>query len=304
VRVTEATEVSEQAPEAHINGSMSFDDVKEAVRKALEALIRSENGMEYCWVYIADLTSTDVVYAFAGDDLWQRSYTIDDNGTSRSVIRRRSCGRTQTRPADAPGDGQMATMMDAAAGEAFDAAEASACRSGCCRRRPVRAAVSYDSKSNTGTGYGSKNGDQRVLAAQKALNAAGFTDADGNKLKLDGKLGPKTTASIKAYQKAHGLKPDGKITPTLLAATEEGQARPRAARARAARRPQPGKKAKPQMPASVTQGAGGRGSEQSAISSSAGSWKPRVRTPTAAGSSAPGSSPTATPRTGAGTPRR
>lgn len=84
------------------------------------------------------------------------------------------------------------------------------------------APLSYDSKSNTGTGYGSKNGDQRVHAAQEALRKGGFTDANGKPLRLDGKLGPKTTAALKRYQRAHGLKPDGKITPALLAALKKG----------------------------------------------------------------------------------
>lgn len=78
------------------------------------------------------------------------------------------------------------------------------------------APLSYNAKANTGTGYGSRNGDDRVRAAQQALNKAGMTDAQGHKLKLDGKLGPKTTAAIEAYQRKHGLKPDGKITPALL----------------------------------------------------------------------------------------
>jgi peptidoglycan hydrolase-like protein with peptidoglycan-binding domain len=84
------------------------------------------------------------------------------------------------------------------------------------------APLSYNAKANTGTGYGSKSGDSRVKAAQTALNKAHMTDAQGNALKLDGKLGPKTTAALKRYQKAHGLKPDGKITPALLAQLKKG----------------------------------------------------------------------------------
>jgi peptidoglycan hydrolase-like protein with peptidoglycan-binding domain len=85
------------------------------------------------------------------------------------------------------------------------------------------APLSYDSKSKTGTGYGKAGGDDRVRAAQEALRKAGLTDADGNPLKLDGKLGPKTTAAIKAYQRAHGIKPaDGKITPSLLSSLKKG----------------------------------------------------------------------------------
>jgi peptidoglycan hydrolase-like protein with peptidoglycan-binding domain len=85
------------------------------------------------------------------------------------------------------------------------------------------APLSYNAKANTGTGYGKKGGDDRVKAAQKALNSAGMTDADGKKLVLDGKLGPKTTAAIKMYQRKHGIKPaDGKITPALLKQLKDG----------------------------------------------------------------------------------
>jgi hypothetical protein len=64
------------------------------------------------------------------------------------------------------------------------------------------APLSYDAKANTGTGYGSKGGDGRVKAAQTALNKAHMTDADGKPLKLDGKLGPKTTAALITHKKA------------------------------------------------------------------------------------------------------
>lgn len=78
------------------------------------------------------------------------------------------------------------------------------------------APLSYNAKTNTGTGYGKKHGDDRVRDAQKALNALGMKDASGKPLVLDGKLGPRTTAALKRYQKAHGMRPDGKITPALL----------------------------------------------------------------------------------------
>jgi peptidoglycan hydrolase-like protein with peptidoglycan-binding domain len=59
------------------------------------------------------------------------------------------------------------------------------------------------------------------------LNAAGFTDARGKTLLKDGKLGPRTTESIKAFQKAHGIKPaDGKITPALLKQLKSGKGSP------------------------------------------------------------------------------
>lgn len=89
------------------------------------------------------------------------------------------------------------------------------------------APLSYDSKSNTGTGYGKAKGDDRVRAAQEALRKAGMTDAGGKPLRIDGKLGPKTTAALVKYQKAHGIKPaDGKITPALLASLKKGSPAP------------------------------------------------------------------------------
>jgi peptidoglycan hydrolase-like protein with peptidoglycan-binding domain len=107
------------------------------------------------------------------------------------------------------------------------------------------APLSYNAKSNTGTGYGSAKGDGRVLAAQKALNKAHMTDAHGQPLRLDGKLGPKTTAALKAYQKAHGLNPDGKITPKLLAALKKGGGRKPATRGAVHKKTALAKPAKP-----------------------------------------------------------
>jgi peptidoglycan hydrolase-like protein with peptidoglycan-binding domain len=52
----------------------------------------------------------------------------------------------------------------------------------------------------TGTGYGKKGGDARVRKLQQALNKLGLRDAQGKPLAVDGDLGPKTTAAIKAWQ--------------------------------------------------------------------------------------------------------
>ena len=68
-----------------------------------------------------------------------------------------------------------------------------------------------------GTGYGQAGGDARVRLLQAALNAAGFGDATGHRLAVDGKLGPLTTAAIKTAQRKLGVKPDGVVTPKLLA---------------------------------------------------------------------------------------
>jgi hypothetical protein len=56
--------------------------------------------------------------------------------------------------------------------------------------------------------------DERV-ALQKRLTAAGF-DTGG----VDAKMGPKTVAALKAFQKAKGLVPDGFPTLSVLRALE------------------------------------------------------------------------------------
>lgn len=87
------------------------------------------------------------------------------------------------------------------------------------------ASLPKEEKKGGGKGKGKKGaggkGDaekkaKQTHALQAALKRAGFTDADGKPLKLDGIPGPKTTAAIKKAQKKFGMKPDGKITPDLL----------------------------------------------------------------------------------------
>lgn len=53
--------------------------------------------------------------------------------------------------------------------------------------------------------------DEKILAAQKALNQSGF------KLKEDGKYGPKTKGAVKKFQKENGLKVTGKLDKATLA---------------------------------------------------------------------------------------
>jgi HK97 family phage prohead protease len=77
--------------------------------------------------------------------------------------------------------------------------------------------LSYDPKANRGTGYGTPGGDKRVLQLQEDANRLKLTDAHGQPLKLDGKLGPRTTAAVKKLQAALGVKQDGVVTPGLLA---------------------------------------------------------------------------------------
>jgi peptidoglycan hydrolase-like protein with peptidoglycan-binding domain len=77
--------------------------------------------------------------------------------------------------------------------------------------------LAFDPARIHGTGYGYESGDPRVKMLQAALNAAGFGDASGHSLNVDGKLGPLTTSAIKAAQKRLGVKQDGVVTPKLLA---------------------------------------------------------------------------------------
>lgn len=69
----------------------------------------------------------------------------------------------------------------------------------------------------SGTGYGSAGGDARVSYVQRLLNRLGFGDASGRPLAVDGKLGPRTTEAVKAAQRKVGVKPDGQVTPALVA---------------------------------------------------------------------------------------
>jgi Putative peptidoglycan binding domain len=75
--------------------------------------------------------------------------------------------------------------------------------------------LAYDPKHKTGPGYGSRGGDPHVHELQRALNRLGLTDGGKRSLAVDGKLGPRTTESIKAAQKRLGLPADGKVTPEL-----------------------------------------------------------------------------------------
>jgi hypothetical protein len=76
--------------------------------------------------------------------------------------------------------------------------------------------LGYDPGGDSGTGYGKRGGDPRVRRLQLALNRLGLVDGRGRRLKLDGKLGPRTTESVRAAQRRLGLTADGLVTPKLL----------------------------------------------------------------------------------------
>ena len=78
VRVTETT-----TSEALINGTRSFDDIRELVRPAIRARLASMPGADaYCWAFIVDISTTDVVYQDDGGRLWQCSYAIDGDAVT------------------------------------------------------------------------------------------------------------------------------------------------------------------------------------------------------------------------------
>lgn len=78
------------------------------------------------------------------------------------------------------------------------------------------AAGSYAFDGKRGPGYGMKNGDPGVHSLQDDLVRLGFAHK-GDKNLSDGKYGPKTSAAVKAAQKALGMKQDGIATPAFIA---------------------------------------------------------------------------------------
>lgn len=61
--------------EALINGSRSWDDLRELVRRAVRARLQNDVGM-YCWAYIVDISDTEVVYMAEGDKLYQCGWSL------------------------------------------------------------------------------------------------------------------------------------------------------------------------------------------------------------------------------------
>ncbi len=60
--------------------------------------------------------------------------------------------------------------------------------------------------------------DPRAKAMQLALNRAGITDERGRPLLVDGKPGPHTSAAVKKWQQAHGMKPTGTVDAKTMVA--------------------------------------------------------------------------------------
>jgi hypothetical protein len=115
------------------------------------------------------------------------------------------------------GDAGTATGGQFTSGGAAAGSSTSKSKSGSKKKTSGGDTLSFDAKSGRGAGYGKKGGDARVKRLQKALNRLGLTGSDGKGLDVDGKLGPKTTAAIKAAQRKLGVTANGKVTPELLA---------------------------------------------------------------------------------------
>jgi phage major head subunit gpT-like protein len=72
--------VSESTKEAVIDGKRTFDEIRDLVRDALTDRLKESSGAFYVYVYVADLTDTDVIYTCSDeDDLMQCSYAVGDD---------------------------------------------------------------------------------------------------------------------------------------------------------------------------------------------------------------------------------
>lgn len=95
--------------EALINGKKSFDDLREMVRRAVRVRLQNEID-QYCWVYIVDISDTDVVYMMEGDKLYQCPWSLtgDDVTLGESVAVERTYA-----PAQPAGDDDTAATEHA-----------------------------------------------------------------------------------------------------------------------------------------------------------------------------------------------
>jgi HK97 family phage prohead protease len=82
-------------------------------------------------------------------------------------------------------------------------------------KRPANGNLAYDPETGHGPGYGMKGGDPKVHQIQDDLVRLGFAHK-GDKALSDGKYGPKTSAAVKAAQKAMGMNADGIATPEFV----------------------------------------------------------------------------------------
>jgi peptidoglycan hydrolase-like protein with peptidoglycan-binding domain len=128
---------------------------------------------------------------------------------------------------------------------------------------PLPAAAWASGPVRRGTGRPGAR-DPRVVAAQRKLNALGIGDERGRPLLVDGVDGAHTTAAIKRWQQANGMKPTGELDAAAMAVLLSSKPKP-TARARMSRpKRQPGTprstpKATPKKPAPRAYADHGRG---------------------------------------------
>jgi hypothetical protein len=116
------TSTAAAAAESFIGTGRTFDETKDLVRDALTARVKQATGALYGYVYIADISDTDVVYTCADDDdLMQCSYAIGTDsavtlGDPVEVVRTYAPAATVRNPppeADAPAaDGDAEQVME------------------------------------------------------------------------------------------------------------------------------------------------------------------------------------------------
>lgn len=199
-------------------------DTADHVRAAWSYINQSDNASMYTAAQLDKVkarvkAAADKFGIQIGDDEPGRAAFLDLFGAD--LFSRWTDAEHPHAPAGSPTGGEFVT-----AGSGGTAAKAQAKKPGhsapvkhAAPKKPTHSSgnLSYDPKGNHGTGYGTPGGDKRVHQLQADLNRLKLTDAHGQPLKLDGKLGPHTTAAVKKLQKALGLKQDGVVTPALLA---------------------------------------------------------------------------------------
>jgi putative chitinase len=113
-------------------------------------------------------------------------------------------------PAGSSGGGQFSASGGSGAKKPKKGAKGKKRKRHARKRAPGKGTLGFQA------GYGSPHGDARVRALQQRLNALGVGDAGGRPLVIDGKLGPKTTAAIKSWQRKNGMAPTGTINAAAL----------------------------------------------------------------------------------------
>lgn len=126
-------------------------------------------------------------------------------------------GNQQHVPAGSPTGGQFATGGGSTPAGKGGHGSHTGHTSTAAKLGPLTTTLAYNAKTNTGSGYSQKGGDPHVHALQQALNRLGFTDGHGQKLQVDGRLGPLTTSAVMAAQQHFGVKPTGQVTPGFYA---------------------------------------------------------------------------------------